>query len=162
MLTTTRHILSHKISVATMIEIALWLSIPHAIIGIGWAVTHPDYQSERAKQLSDWLPAGVDGKLVTFGETIVWWPVLALLPPDLCAESNGSATSSERPNAATLPPGLHAGRAAQFSTPGAATLPARAIGGTTMTISTGGPPLGRVATTSLNTGITVNAFGQPA
>ncbi|MET0702132.1 MAG: hypothetical protein ABWY93_20955 [Mycobacterium sp.] len=91
---------------ATVIEIAVWLSIPHAVIGIGWAVTHPDYQSERAKQLSSWLPAGVDGKLVTFGETIVWWPILVLLPPDLCADPNGDAMSSDAASAAALPPGL--------------------------------------------------------
>jgi hypothetical protein len=92
MLTALRRVLSHKLSVATIIEIALWLAIPHAVIGMGWAYTHSDYVAQRAKQLSNVLPAGIDTKLVAIGETTVWWPILALLPPDLCtAAASGGA-----------------------------------------------------------------------
>lgn len=76
-----------------MIEIALWLAIPHVVIGLGWAFTHPDHLAERTTQLSTVLPAGIDSKMVAIGETTLWWPVLALLPPDLCTESSSAADS---------------------------------------------------------------------
>ena len=94
-LTVAKRALAYKISVATMIEIALWLAIPHAVIGIGWAVLHPDYLAQRATGLSNVLPGGVDAELVAFGETILWWPVLVMLPPDLCTKSINDAVSAD-------------------------------------------------------------------
>jgi hypothetical protein len=88
MVKAVRRMLSHRISVGAMVEVALLLAIPHLVIGIGWAVVHPDYLAQRDKQLSTVLPPGVDGELVAFGETALWWPVLALLPSDLCTRSN--------------------------------------------------------------------------
>jgi hypothetical protein len=87
--TTIRRALSRRFSVGAMIEIALILAIPHVLIGIGWGVFHPDYQTQRAKQLYDILPPGVNSELVTFGETALWWPVLVMLPSDLCTRADG-------------------------------------------------------------------------
>ena len=84
MVTAVRRMLTYRISVGAMVEIALLLAIPHLMIGIAWAVTHPDYLTQRDKQLTTVLPPGVDGELVAFGETALWWPVLVLLPADLC------------------------------------------------------------------------------
>jgi hypothetical protein len=83
-LTAIRRVLSRRLSVAAVTEIALVLAIPHLLIGIGWAITHPDYEAQRGKQLSRIFNQGVDGQLVALGETAVWWPVLILLPSDLC------------------------------------------------------------------------------
>ena len=121
MLAMARRTLTHKVSVVTMIEIALWLAIPHAIIGIGWGLFHPDHLVQRAKQLSTVLPGGVDAKLVAFGETSLWWPVLMLLPPDLCTESNDDAMSpdiSARQSTDTVEIEPLADRAVQISAPG--------------------------------------------
>ena len=80
-----RKIASHKFSVAAIFEIALYLAIPHVLIGLGWTFTHPAYLTERGKQLASVLPPAIDGELAAIGESTLWWPVIVLLPPDLCA-----------------------------------------------------------------------------
>jgi hypothetical protein len=88
MLTVIRRLLSRRLSVAAVTELALILAIPHLLIGIGWAVIHPDYVTQRGKQLSTVFSYGVDTEVVAFGEAAVWWPVLLLLPSDLCTRAS--------------------------------------------------------------------------
>ena len=81
MLTWLRRVLSTKVSVEAMIEVAMWLAIPYIVIGLAWTFTHPDRVQQRQEQLQTRLPAGSD--LVAFGEITMLWPVL-MLAPDVC------------------------------------------------------------------------------
>jgi hypothetical protein len=80
-----RRVLSHKFTVAAIFELALWLALPYVGIGMAYAFTHPEYLGQREKQLRNVLPPGVDGELVAIGESALGWPVIMLLPADLCA-----------------------------------------------------------------------------
>jgi hypothetical protein len=80
--TLLRRILSRKVSVEAMIEVAMWLAIPYLIIGIGWAFVNPDYIKQVDSQLQTRLPAG--SNIVAFGSATALWPFL-LLAPDVCA-----------------------------------------------------------------------------
>jgi hypothetical protein len=75
--------LSHKASVAAMIEAAMWLAIPYLLVGIVWTFLHADDVARIETRLETRLPAGSD--LVAFGATTALWPLL-LITPEVCAQ----------------------------------------------------------------------------
>jgi hypothetical protein len=81
MLTVIRRILGYRISVAALIELALWLSVPYIIVGVVWTFMHPGQVEQFETALQSRVPAGVD--LIAFGETVALWPVL-MIATSLC------------------------------------------------------------------------------
>ena len=65
-------------SVQALIELALWLALPYLAFGFFWEATHPDKVGERQSLWNAVLPTGAD--VVAFGEAVVLWPVVLLLP----------------------------------------------------------------------------------
>jgi len=78
MLTALRRALSYRISVEALIELALWLAVPHLMIGVIWAFLHPEQVEHFQKPLELLVPAGAD--LIAFGETVTLWPFLVIAP----------------------------------------------------------------------------------
>jgi len=76
-----RRVLNYKVSIEALIEVAMWLAIPHLIIGLTWAFFHPGAVAQLEVQLSRILPAGAEVGAYVLGALL--WPVLWLLPP-LC------------------------------------------------------------------------------
>jgi hypothetical protein len=87
MLTALRRVLSHRVSVAGLTEIAVWLGGAYLTIGLVWSFLHPDgvqrIQTQLEQQLQ--LPAGTNYQLAALGEASVLWPVMSVLPPGGCA-----------------------------------------------------------------------------
>ena len=87
MLTVLRQVLSRRVSVAGLTEIALWLGGAYLAIGLVWSFFHPDdvqrIQTQLEQQLH--LPAGTNFQLAALGEASVLWPVIAVLPGGGCA-----------------------------------------------------------------------------
>lgn len=73
-----RQVLGYRISVESLIEIAMWLSIPYLAVGLVFTFVHADYVDQLQVRLQTQLPAGAD--LVAFGVTTVLWPVLMAAP----------------------------------------------------------------------------------
>jgi hypothetical protein len=67
-----RHVLSYQVSVAALIEIALWLAIPYLAIGFVWAFLHAGQVEQIKARLSNVMPAGAD--VAAFGVTAALWP----------------------------------------------------------------------------------------
>ena len=86
MLTTLRRVLSHRVSVAGLTEIALWLGGAYLTIGLVWSFFHPDGVQRIETQLEQQLhlPAGTDYQLAALGEASVLWPVMTVLPAGGC------------------------------------------------------------------------------
>jgi hypothetical protein len=86
MLTTLRRVLSHRVSVAGLTEIALWLGGAYLTIGLVWSFFHPDGVQRMETQLEQQLllPAGTNYQLAALGEASVLWPVLTVLPAAGC------------------------------------------------------------------------------
>jgi hypothetical protein len=86
MLTTLRRVLSHRVSVAGLTEIALWLGGAYLTIGLVWSFFHPDgvqrIETHLEQQLH--LPAGTNYQLAALGEASVLWPVMTVLPAAGC------------------------------------------------------------------------------
>lgn len=76
-----RRVLARPVSVATLIEISMWLAIPHLLIGATWAVTHPDTMHALENSWGNILPAHT-GDLATWVGAFVLWPAILLLPTD--------------------------------------------------------------------------------
>ena len=87
MLTTLRRVLSHRVSVAGLTEIALWLGGAYLTIGLVWSFFHPDGVQRIETQLEQQLhlPAGTNYQLAALGEASVLWPVISVLPSLGCA-----------------------------------------------------------------------------
>jgi hypothetical protein len=87
MLTTLRRVLSHRVSVAGLTEIALWLGGAYLTIGLVWSFFHPDGVQRIETQLEQQLhlPAGTNYQLAALGEASVLWPVMTVLPSGGCA-----------------------------------------------------------------------------
>ena len=87
MLTALRRVLSHRVSVAGLTEIAVWLGGAYLTIGLVWSFLHPDgvqrIQTQLEQQLQ--LPAGTNYQLAALCEASVLWPVMSVLPPGGCA-----------------------------------------------------------------------------
>ena len=86
MLTTLRRVLSHRVSVAGLTEIALWLGGAYLTIGLVWSFFHPDGVQRMETQLEQQLllPAGTNYQLAALGEASVLWPVMTVLPAGGC------------------------------------------------------------------------------
>ena len=86
MLTTLRRVLSHRVSVAGLTEIALWLGGAYLTIGLVWSFFHPDGVQRMETQLEQQLllPAGTNYQLAALGEASVLWLVLTVLPAAGC------------------------------------------------------------------------------
>ncbi|SBS79567.1 conserved hypothetical protein [uncultured Mycobacterium sp.] len=81
LMTRVRRVLNYKVSIEALIEVAMWLAVPHLIIGLIWAFFHPDAVLQLEVQLARILPAGAEVGAYVIGALL--WPVLLLLPP-LC------------------------------------------------------------------------------
>jgi hypothetical protein len=81
LMTRVRRVLNYKVSIETLIEVAMWLAVPHLIIGLTWAFFHPEAVQQLEVQLGRILPAGAE--VGAYVEAALLWPVLLLLPP-LC------------------------------------------------------------------------------
>lgn len=71
-----RRVLSAEVSIADLIEVAMWLAVPYLVIGVGFTFLNPDYVQFFESRLTTRLPAGAD--LVAFGQTTLLWPVLLI------------------------------------------------------------------------------------
>jgi len=87
MLTALRRVLSHRVSVGGLTEIALWLGGAYLTVGLVWSFFHPDGVQRIETQLEQQLhlPAGTNYQLAALGEASVLWPVMSMLPSGGCA-----------------------------------------------------------------------------
>jgi hypothetical protein len=76
-----RRVLSRRVSVEAIIEIAMWLAIPYLIIGLVWAFFDAEQVQVIDTALRTRLPAG--SEIVAIVQTALMWPVL-LLGTDVC------------------------------------------------------------------------------
>jgi hypothetical protein len=82
-----RRVLSQRVSVGGLIEIALWLGGVYLAVGLVWSFFHPDgvqrIETQQEQQLQ--LLAGTNYQLAALGEASVLWPVLSIVPSLGCA-----------------------------------------------------------------------------
>lgn len=76
-----RRLLSHRVSIAAMLEFGLWAGLAHVLIGMVWTFVNYDAVTRIETQLQPLLPAGAD--LVAFGVTTLLWPMM-LIASVLC------------------------------------------------------------------------------
>lgn len=76
-----RKVLSRRVSVAGMIELALWLSIPYLLIGLAWAFFDAEQVQLFETAFRTRLPAGAE--VLAYVQTAVMWPQL-MLGADIC------------------------------------------------------------------------------
>lgn len=74
----TRRVLSRRLSVYDVVEIALWLAIPHVVIGLVWAFFHVHEVRYLEDLLQTRLPAG--GGVAAYLIVAGLWPVYVLIP----------------------------------------------------------------------------------
>lgn len=86
-LTSLRRVLGHRVSVAGLTEIALWLGGAYLTIGLVWSFFHPDGVERIQTRLEQQLhaPAGANVQLAALGEASILWPVMSVLPSGGCA-----------------------------------------------------------------------------
>ncbi len=77
-----RRLLSKKVSIDAMLEIAMWIAIPYLLVGIVWTFANADDVARVETRLQTRMPAGSD--LAAFGTTTALWPFL-LFGHELCA-----------------------------------------------------------------------------
>lgn len=80
-MTTLRRLLSRRVSVAAMIEAAMWLAIPYLLIGLVWAFFDAEQVQLIDTALRTRIPAGSD--IGAFMVTAVFWPA-TLFGIELC------------------------------------------------------------------------------
>jgi hypothetical protein len=82
-----RRVLSHRVSVGGLTEVALWLAGAYLAVGLVWSFFHPDgvqrIQTQMEQQLQ--LPPGSNFQVAALGVASVLWPVLSVLPSAGCA-----------------------------------------------------------------------------
>ena len=78
-----RRLLSHRVSVEALIELAFWLAVPYVIIGMLWAFFHAEQVELVRTHLETRIPAGAD--LGGYGLIAVLWPVELFVTTDVCA-----------------------------------------------------------------------------
>ncbi|MGE2690969.1 hypothetical protein [Mycolicibacterium pulveris] len=76
-----RRVLSRRVSVEAMIEVAMWLAIPYLLIGLVWAFFDAEQVRAIETVLQTRLPAGAD--IAAFVQTTLLWPLM-LLGTDVC------------------------------------------------------------------------------
>jgi hypothetical protein len=81
-LTALRRVLSHRVSVGGLTELALWLGGVYLTVGLVWSLFRPDAVQRNQTQLEQQLhlPAGTNYQLAALGEASVLWPVMSVLP----------------------------------------------------------------------------------
>ncbi len=67
-----QRVLEYQVSVAALIEVALWLAIPYLAIGFVWSFLHAEQVQQIQTRLEKVLPAGAD--VAAFGLTAALWP----------------------------------------------------------------------------------------
>lgn len=77
-----RRVLNYRISIAGLIEVAMWLVIPHLLIGLTWAFFHVEQVRQINDRLDQILPAGAEVGAYVLAALL--WPALLVLSP-LCA-----------------------------------------------------------------------------
>jgi hypothetical protein len=73
-----RRVLDHPVTVAAVLEFAMWLAVPYIIIGVTWAFLHAGRVQELEFEWNQAVPIGAD--IAAFGEATALWPALLLLP----------------------------------------------------------------------------------
>ena len=81
-MTALRRLVSRKVSIAAMIEFAMWIAIPYIVIGIAWTFFNADDVARVQDRLQTRMPAGSD--VAAFGASTALWPFL-LLGHEVCA-----------------------------------------------------------------------------
>jgi hypothetical protein len=76
-----RRVLSRRVSVEAMIELAMWLLIPYLLIGLVCAFFDAEQVQLFEAALQTRVPAGAE--ILAFVQTAVMWPLL-LLGGDVC------------------------------------------------------------------------------
>jgi hypothetical protein len=76
-----RRVLSRRVSVAGMIELALWLAIPYLLIGMVWAFFDAEQVQLFETALQTRLPAG--SEILAYVQTAAMWPHL-IFGADIC------------------------------------------------------------------------------
>ena len=76
-----RRVLEYQVSIAALIEVALWLAVPYLCIGLVWAVFHSEQVQQIQTRLEKVLPTGAD--VAAFGLTAALWPA-SLQIADAC------------------------------------------------------------------------------
>jgi hypothetical protein len=71
-----RRVLSRRVSVAAMIELAMWLAIPYLLIGFAWAFFDAEQVQLFETAFRTRLPAGAE--ILAYVQTAVMWPHLML------------------------------------------------------------------------------------
>ena len=67
-----QRVLSHRVSIGALIEVALWLSIPYLGIGFVWSSLHGEQVQQIQTRLEKLSPVGAD--IIAFGLTTALWP----------------------------------------------------------------------------------------
>lgn len=73
-----RRILQRPVTVAALLEFAVWLAVPYIAIGATWAFIHADRVNELEVAWSKASPVGAN--IAALGEATALWPALLLLP----------------------------------------------------------------------------------
>lgn len=77
--------LDRQVSVGALIESALWLGLVYVITGVVWLFLHPDgverLQAQAERQYG--VPPASVYEVATV-TSVALWPVLLLLPADVC------------------------------------------------------------------------------
>ena len=73
-----RRVLDHPVTVAALLELAMWLAVPYIIVGVTWASVHENRVHELELEWNELFPGGAD--VAAFGEATALWPALLLLP----------------------------------------------------------------------------------
>jgi hypothetical protein len=78
-----RRVLQYRVSIGTLIEVALWLALPYLCIGLAWAAFNSEQVTRIQTRLETVLPAGAD--VTAFGVTVALWPAsVSLLIAGAC------------------------------------------------------------------------------
>jgi hypothetical protein len=71
-------VLDRPITVAALVELAVWLAIPYLAIGGVWTFFHADKLNALQAEWAKVFPVAAD--VAALGETVALWPVVLLLP----------------------------------------------------------------------------------
>lgn len=82
-----RRVLQRPVTVAALLEFAMWLGVAYIIVGVAWAFLHADRVSELETAWDKALPAGAN--MAAFGEATALWPALLLLPTSCTVAGHG-------------------------------------------------------------------------
>lgn len=73
-----RRALGHPVTVAALLEVAMWLAVPYILVGAAWSFVHADRVRELEVEWEKAVPAGAN--IAAFGEATALWPALLVLP----------------------------------------------------------------------------------